>query len=40
VRCPRCGGVMQTKEAKKGHSAGKLFWSCAHFPRCRGARPL
>lgn len=40
VRCPRCGGVMQTKVAKKGSSAGKLFWSCAHFPRCRGARPL
>lgn len=40
VRCPRCGGGMQTKEAKKGQSAGKLFWSCIHFPRCRGARPL
>ncbi len=40
IRCPRCGGGMQTKEAKKGRSARKLFWSCIHFPRCRGARPL
>lgn len=35
-RCPRCGGPMIKRIAKKGANAGKTFYGCANFPKCRG----
>jgi len=34
--CPKCGGLMVLREAKKGQSIGKRFWGCSKFPQCRG----
>ncbi len=34
--CPKCGGKMVLRTAKKGKNAGKEFWGCATFPTCRG----
>ena len=34
--CPKCGSTMLKKSAKSGANAGKEFWGCSQFPRCRG----
>jgi len=34
--CPRCGSPMVLREIKKGENAGKQFWGCSKFPRCKG----
>ena len=34
-RCPRCGGRLVLRTAKKGERAGKEFWGCSNYPRCR-----
>jgi restriction system protein len=34
--CPKCGSAMILRTAKKGASAGKQFWGCSQFPKCRG----
>lgn len=34
--CPRCGSPMLVRTAKQGQNAGKDFWGCRSFPRCRG----
>lgn len=36
--CPKCGGAMVKRVAKKGSQAGNEFWGCANFPACRGVR--
>ncbi|MGH8514908.1 MAG: topoisomerase DNA-binding C4 zinc finger domain-containing protein [Gammaproteobacteria bacterium] len=36
--CPRCGAPMVQRVAKQGSNAGKPFWGCSTFPRCRGFR--
>jgi ssDNA-binding Zn-finger/Zn-ribbon topoisomerase 1 len=33
--CPRCGGRLVLKEAKKGTNAGGHFYGCSNFPKCR-----
>lgn len=33
--CPRCGGKLILRTAKKGANAGNQFWGCENFPRCR-----
>lgn len=38
--CPACAGVMLKRKAKTGASAGKLFWICATYPKCRGMVPI
>lgn len=35
--CPRCGGRMVKKEARKGRTPGAWFWGCARYPECRGS---
>ena len=37
-RCPKCGGPMQKRMAKKGANSGNPFWSCAAYPNCNGTR--
>ena len=34
--CPRCSQSMVRRTAKKGANAGKDFWGCSDYPRCRG----
>lgn len=36
VVCPKCGAAMVLRTAKKGEHAGKQFWGCSAFPKCRG----
>jgi restriction system protein len=36
--CPRCGGGMVQRVAKRGTNAGKFFWGCGRYPECRGVR--
>lgn len=35
-QCPECAAVMLKRKAKTGSSAGKLFWICSNYPKCRG----
>lgn len=34
--CPKCGGGMIKRTARKGQNAGQEFWGCASYPQCRG----
>jgi restriction system protein len=38
--CPNCGAGMVKRVAKQGSHAGKAFWGCSRFPKCRGIRAL
>ncbi len=33
--CPKCGSLMVIREAKRGANAGKQFYGCSTFPKCR-----
>lgn len=33
--CPSCSAVMVKRQAQKEHNAGRYFWACSTFPRCR-----
>lgn len=35
-RCPECGAEMVERIAKQGKFAGKAFWGCRQYPKCRG----
>ena len=32
--CPRCGGKLILRTAKKGNNAGNSFWGCSNYPKC------
>ncbi|MCO5112484.1 MAG: topoisomerase DNA-binding C4 zinc finger domain-containing protein [Burkholderiaceae bacterium] len=34
-KCPACGSAMALRTAKAGAQAGKQFWVCSTFPKCR-----
>lgn len=36
VMCPKCGAEMIKRVATKGANAGKAFYGCSNFPKCRG----
>ena len=36
ILCPRCGAPMVLRTAKKGNNAGKMFYGCSTYPKCRG----
>lgn len=36
VLCPRCGAQMIKRQAQKGKNAGKYFYGCSNYPKCRG----
>lgn len=38
--CPLCRSVMVKRMAKQGPNAGKAFWGCPAFPKCRGMRAI
>ncbi len=33
--CPKCDSSMILRTSKKGENAGKKFWGCSQFPKCR-----
>lgn len=33
--CPKCGAKMVKRKATKGANAGKEFYGCSNFPKCR-----
>ena len=33
--CPRCSSMMVKRTATGGSNAGKYFWGCSNFPKCR-----
>ena len=33
--CPKCEREMVLRTAKKGANAGKKFWGCSAYPKCR-----
>jgi restriction system protein len=35
-KCPRCGSEMVLRRARTGPKAGREFWGCPAFPKCRG----
>ncbi len=39
-QCPTCDGPMVKRVARRGASAGKAFWGCAEYPKCRGTREM
>ena len=34
--CPKCGGEMVRRLAKRGANAGREFWGCLRYPKCTG----
>jgi restriction system protein len=36
--CPLCSSNMLRRDAKRGANAGKPFWGCTQYPRCKGTR--
>lgn len=33
--CPKCNAAMVKRQAKQGPHAGKYFWACSGYPKCR-----
>jgi HJR/Mrr/RecB family endonuclease len=38
--CPKCEAEMVLRTAKKGMGAGRQFWGCSAYPRCRFTMPV
>lgn len=39
-QCPKCGSALLIRTAKSGAKAGKQFWGCSTFPKCRTMQNL
>ena len=35
TNCPRCGGSLVSRVAKRGSRAGQSFFGCSSYPKCR-----
>ncbi len=35
VKCPKCGGDMILRTASRGANAGRSFYGCSNYPKCR-----
>ena len=38
--CPKCGGKLVFRTARKGANAGKQFYGCSQYPFCRYTREM
>ena len=38
--CPTCASPMIKRVAKGGENAGKEFWGCSNFPKCRAIQMI
>ncbi len=36
ILCPRCNSPMVKRVARQGVNAGREFWGCSRYPKCRG----
>lgn len=36
--CPWCGGKLLLRVAKKGVHAGRSFYGCSNYPKCKYVR--
>lgn len=36
--CPKCASPMVRRQVKAGNNAGREFWGCSTYPKCRGIR--
>ena len=39
-QCPKCGNAQVIRTVKNGSGAGRQFWGCSAFPRCRMMQTL
>ncbi|WP_017902109.1 nuclease-related domain-containing protein [Pseudomonas asplenii] len=39
-QCPKCGSALLLRTVKAGANAGKQFWGCSTYPRCRITQEL
>jgi Zn-finger domain associated with topoisomerase type I len=37
VLCPKCGAAMIRRKAAKGPNAGRDFYGCSNYPKCKGS---
>jgi len=40
LACPKCAANMVKRQAKSGPHAGKFFWACSTYPKCRQVVPI
>ena len=40
LRCPKCGAELVLRTAQKGSNAGKQFYGCKAFPKCKYIRNM
>lgn len=40
ILCPKCGAPMVKRTARKGPRAGKPFYGCSNYPKCKGIANL
>lgn len=40
LKCPRCGGELILRTASRGANAGRQFYGCSNFPKCRYVQSL
>ncbi len=38
--CPRCGGKLVLRTASRGENAGRQFYGCSNYPKCRFVQNL
>jgi restriction system protein len=38
--CPKCGGPMALRTARKGKNSGSQFWGCCGYPKGNGVRQI
>ena len=38
-KCPKCGGELVLRTAKKGSNMGNRFYGCSNYPKCRYTVP-
>ena len=38
--CPKCGGTLVIRTAKKGANAGSQFYGCSNYPNCKFTRGI
>ncbi len=34
IKCPKCGGTLVLRTARRGANAGNHFYGCSNYPRC------
>ena len=35
LKCPKCGGDLVLRVAKRGDNKGKEFYGCSNYPKCK-----